>query len=103
MTGEENPRGSCGSSLRLLKHRELIGIDGAISVHAGFNVPAGKITSKGAGKRPCAESAHGCALPETVINVARIQSWFFGAGIFQRLPDGALPSGVGDFGAAPDR
>src|SRR5258708_1821786 len=100
---EQNPSRSRGRSLRLLKHRELIGVHRAIFVHTGFNVPPRKIASESPGKRPCAESAHRRTLPETVINVARIQSWFFRAGIFQRLPDGALPGHFGNFFAAPCR
>src|SRR5712691_10300135 len=101
MIGEENARSSRGRSFRLLKHRELIGVRGAIFVYTGFNVPPGKIASESPGKGPCAESAHRRTLPETVVNVARIQGWFFRAGIVQRLPDGALPRRFGNLFAAP--
>ena len=103
MVGEKNACGSCGRALGLLKHRELIGIHRVIFVYAGFDVPSRKIASEGSGKRACPESAHRRTLPETVIDVTRVQRRFFCAGIFQRLPDGTLPSCFGDVFAAPCR
>ena len=103
MVGENNACGSCGRALGLLKHRELIGIHRVIFVYAGFDVPSRKIASEGSGKRACPESAHRRTLPETVIDVTRVQRRFFCAGIFQRLPDGTLPSCFGDVFAAPCR
>src|ERR1700746_4113058 len=82
MIGEENLRCSRGRTLRLLKHRELIGVHLAMFVYTGFQVTPPKIASESLGTRL---SARRQTLPETVINVARIKMPVFSCRHFPKV------------------
>src|ERR1700730_7168713 len=96
LSGGEDFGHAIGIAFGFLKHGKLIGPDGLVLVDACFHVPASKVAAIGARESAGAETADGCALPKTVIDVAAVQSGLFCPGGFQGLADRALPGGFRD-------
>ena len=58
-------------TVSLLKHCELIGVNGHVFVNASLDMPTGKVAAVASREGPRSESSDRCTLPIAIIDIAR--------------------------------